>query len=392
MDDFNFDQLIERRGTGSLKWERYDPDVLPLWVADMDFASPEPAIQALHARVDHGLFGYELPSADLTEVICARLARLYGWAVLPEQIVFLPGLVTGINAACRAVGRPGEAVLVQTPVYPPFLTAPANHGLQLQTAELTPVVEGSILRYEIDYAAFEAAITPETRLFLLCHPHNPTGVDYSPQELSRLAEICLRHNVVICSDEIHCDLLLDGTRHTPLGALSPEVAAASITLMAPSKTYNVPGLGCSFAVIPQPELRRRVCEGCSGIVAHVNSMGLTAALAAYRYGDEWLAAACRYLTANRDALVHFVQTRLPELRTTVPQATYLAWLDCRGAVSGSPYEFFLEHARVGLNEGEEFGPGGQGFVRLNFGCPRSRLMTALEKMEAALKVQTLRVS
>jgi cysteine-S-conjugate beta-lyase len=387
VDDFNFDQLIERRGSGSIKWQYYDPDVLPMWVADMDFASPEPVLQALHARVDHGLFGYELPSTDLTEVICARLARLYGWAVSPEQIVYLPSLVTGINVACRAVGRPGEAVLVQTPVYPPFLTSPASHGLKLQTAELTPVVEGLSLRYEIDYAAFEAAITPETRLFMLCHPHNPTGSEYTPAQLTRLAEICLRHNVVMCSDEIHGELLLGDTRHTPLGALSPEVAAASITLMAPSKTFNVPGLSCSFAVVPQPELRERVNHACAGIVPHVNVMGLTAALAAYREGDEWLAALCRYLTANRDVMVNFVQRRMPELRMTVPQATYLAWLDCRTAVPGSPYKFFLNQARVALGDGADFGPGGEGFVRLNFGCPRSRLMSALEKMEAALHAQ-----
>jgi cysteine-S-conjugate beta-lyase len=385
VDDFNFDQIIERRGSGSLKWQLYDPDVLPLWVADMDFASPAPVLQALHARVDHGLFGYEMPSAALTETICARLDRMYGWAVTPDEIVYIPSLVTGINVACRAVCRPGEGMLVQAPVYPPFLTAPANHGLQLQTAELTPVVEGATLRYEIDYAAFEAAITPETRLFMLCHPHNPTGVEYTREQLTRLAEICLRHKLVICSDEIHCDLLLGGTRHTPLGSLSPEVAAASITMMAPSKTFNVPGLSCSFAIIPDAALRERVNLACAGIVPHVNALGLAAALAAYREGDAWLAALLRYLTANRDVLVDFVRTRLPGLHTTVPQATYLAWLDCRGVVPGSPHAFFLEKARVALNEGAHFGPGGEGFVRLNFGCPRSRLLLALEKMESALK-------
>ncbi len=385
MDDFNFDVPVERRGTGCLKWHTYEPDVQPLWVADMDFVSPEPVVQALQARVECGLFGYELPSAELTEVICARLARLYGWEVSPESIVYLPSLVTGINVACRAVSQSGGGVLVQTPVYPPFLSAPANYGLQLQTAELTAVAKGSTLQYEIDYDAFEAAITPETRLFLLCHPHNPTGVEYTPEQLSRMAEICLRHNVIICSDEIHCDLLLSARRHTPLGALSPEVAAASITLMAPSKTFNIPGLSCSFGVIPQPALRERVNQACAGIVPHVNSLGLTAALAAYRDGDDWLRALCRYLTANRDVLVTFIQTRLPRLRTTVPEATYLAWIDCREGVPGSPYEFFLQRARVALNDGALFGPGGEGFVRLNFGCPRVHLVEALEKMEAALR-------
>jgi cystathionine beta-lyase len=384
VDEFDFDRLIERRGTGSLKWQLYDPDVLPLWVADMDFAAPEAVLQALHARVDHGIFGYDLPSAALTDVICARLNRLYGWAVTPEEILYVPSLVTGINVACRAVGQPGEAVLAQTPVYPPFLLSPPGHGLALQTAELTCLVEGHTLRYEIDYDAFEAAITPQTRLFLLCHPHNPTGAEYTPEQLGRLAEICLRHNVVICSDEIHCDLLLGNTRHVPLAKLSPEIAAATITLMAPSKTFNVPGLSCSFAVIPDKALRDRVERAALGIVPHVNSMGLAAALAAYCEGETWLEALLHYLAANRDTLVDFVQKRLPGVRTTVPQATYLAWLDCREAVAGSPHQFFLEKARVALNDGATFGPGGEGFVRLNFGCPRSRLLEALEKMEAAL--------
>lgn len=383
MNTFNFDQVMDRRGSGCLKWDVYGPGVLPLWVADMDFPSPEPVIRALHQRVDCGFFGYEMPSPELAAVICERLKQRYQWAVTPEQIVFLPSLVTGINVACRAFGQPGEGVLVQTPVYPPFLTAPGSHGLTLQTAQLTLVGDGRTIHYEIDYAAFEAAITPQTRLFLLCHPHNPTGCDYSVEQLSRLAEICLRHQVIVCSDEIHCDLLLGDTRHTPLGALSPEIAARSMTLMAPSKTFNVPGLSCSFAVIASPDLRQRVNQACMGIVPHVNALGLAAALAAYREGDEWLAALCQYLTANRDALVSYVTERLPDVRITVPQATYLAWLDCRKCRGDSPYKFFLERAKVALNDGSTFGAGGQGFVRLNFGCPRSTLMEALDAMEAA---------
>jgi cystathionine beta-lyase len=385
LEEFNFDQIVERRGTGCLKWDLYGPEVLPLWVADMDFRSPEPVIRALHARVECGLFGYELPSPELSAMVCERLQRLYGWGVTPAQIVFLPSLVTGINVACRATGRPGEAVLVQTPVYPPFLSAPGSHGLTLQTAELTLVGDGRTIHYEIDYEAFEAAITPQTRLFLLCHPHNPTGAEYSVEQLNRLAEICLRHEVVICSDEIHCDLLLGGTRHTPLGSLSPEIAERSITLMAPSKTFNVPGLSCSFAVVPSADLRQRVNQACAGIVPHVNALGLAAALAAYGEGDAWLAALCGYLTANRDALVNFVTERLPGIRITVPQATYLAWLDCRAALPASPHEFFLHQAKIALNDGGTFGAGGEGFVRLNFGCPRSVLMEALRAMEAALR-------
>jgi cysteine-S-conjugate beta-lyase len=381
----NFDQVIERRNTGCAKWQTYGEDVLPMWVADMDFRSPEPVIQALRERVEHGVFGYAAPMPELTEVICARLQRMYGWTVTPEQIVYLPGVVSAINVACRAFGQSGEGVLVQTPVYPPFLSAPGNHGLELQAVELTRVEEAHTLRYEIDYGAFESAIAPRTRLFILCQPHNPTGQEYSPEQLTRLADICLRHDVLIVSDEIHGELMLGGTRHTPTASLAPEIAAHTITLMAPSKTFNLPGLGCSFAVVPNAEWRQRMAKASEGLVPLMNALGLIAALAAYHDGDEWRAALLEYLTANRDFLVNYVADKLPRIRTTVPQATYLAWLDCRDAgISGSPYEFFLHQAKVALGDGKAFGPGGEGFVRLNFGCPRSQLVEALERMRTAL--------
>lgn len=382
---YNFDQPIERRGTDSYKWNDYGPDVLPLWVADMDFASPEPVIRALQERVAHGVFGYGRATQELYEVICERMYRLYQWAVTPDQLLFLPGLVTGLNVVSRTIGQPGDGVLVQTPIYPPFLKAPINHDRTLDVAELAFSRDGQVLRYEVEYAGFEAAITPRTRLFILCNPHNPVGRSYTGEELARMAEICLRHNLVICSDEIHCDLLLDSVRHVPVAALSPEIADRCITLIAPSKTFNIAGLKCSVAIVSNPDLRRRLAFVSETMGLRVNILGYTAALAAYRDGADWLAELLPYLTANRDFLVNYVREHLPSLRTTMPEATYLAWFDCREtSIEGDPFNFFLKQARVALNDGTHFGQGGQGFVRLNFGCTRATLAEVLERIRAAL--------
>ena len=380
----NFDQSPCRQGTDSLKWQRYG-DALPLWVADMDFPTPEPVLTALRERVAHGVFGYGAPPEALTETLCARMADLYQWTVTPEQIIYLPGLVCGLNVVCRAVGEPGDEVLVQTPVYPPFLAAPGNQERQLVTAELTLETDGKRLYYTFDDTVLAAAISAHTRLFILCHPHNPVGRAFNNEELTRLAALCEHHDLTVCSDEIHCDLLLDGRRHTPLATLSPEIARRCITLMAPSKTFNIPGLGASFAIIQNPQLRQRFKQALRGIVPDVNILGLTAALAAYQHGGDWLRELLLYLTANRDYLADTVIRALPGIQATVPEATYLAWLDCRDAgIPGNPQHFFLEQAGVALNDGATFGPGGEGFVRVNFACPRARLAEGLERMRGAL--------
>jgi cystathionine beta-lyase len=379
---YNFDQTIQRRSSGSAKWQFYDEDVIPLWVADMDFESPREVIEALQARAAHGVFGYELPSKELGDVICARLEKTYQWKVLPDELVYLPGLVTGINVAVRAACNAGDAMITQTPVYYPFLDAPKNFGAVLQEVELTRRDDGSIIRYETDFEKFEESITPQTKLFMLCNPHNPGGFSYRREQLARLGEICLKHNVVVCSDEIHCDLLLEGQRHTPLASLAPELAANCITLMAPSKTFNVAGLGCSYAVIQNEELRRKFKAAAEGVVPLINVFGLTAALAAYQHGDEWLSQVLPYLRANRDTLVEYVRKNLLQIRLTNPEATYLAWLDCREAgIDGNPQKFFLEKARVAFSDGATFGKGGEGFVRLNFGCTRATLQEALGRMK-----------
>jgi cystathionine beta-lyase len=384
--DYNFDEVVERRGTDSGKWHYYTDDVLPMWVADMDFKSPPAVMRALHERIDHGVFGYGRDPAQLKAVICDRMARLYNWTVSPGEIVFLPGLVCGLNVVSRAIGESGDGVLVTPPVYPPFLSAPKNQDRRLHVAELAVERQGQHLHYTVDFDPFAAAIQPSTRLFLLCNPHNPVGRAYTQPELLQMAELSLRNDLVICSDEIHSDLLLDDTPHIPIASLSPEISQRTITLLAPSKTYNLPGLGCSLAIVQDAELRRRVVQASAGIVPHVNVLGFVAALAAYTEGDEWLTALRAYLTANREYVVTFLAEHLPQIRTTVPEATYLAWLDCREVgIEGNVQKYLLEHAKVALNDGAGFGEGGAGFLRLNFGCPRPLLEQGLRQVAAALQ-------
>jgi cystathionine beta-lyase len=384
--NFNFDEIIERRATDSEKWNHYSADVLPLWVADMDFRAAEPILRALHDRVEHGVFGYGGVTQQLRETICERLTRLYAWDVEPDQIALIPGVVPGLNLATQAVAGPGMGVLMQTPVYPPFLVAPRNSGSKRQEMRLTRGEDG---RYEIDFDWFEAAIDEKTRVFILCNPHNPVGRVWTPVELARMAEICARHNVVICSDEIHCDLVYSGHQHTPIASLSPEIAQNTITLMSPSKSFNLPGLYCSFAVIQNPKLCQSFREARRGIVGPGNLLGFAAAQSAYSEAEDWLSELLIYLEGNRDFLFNTITRELPMLTMVKPEGTYLAWLDCsKAGIDGLPGAFFLKQAKVGLVEGTQFGRGGEGFVRLNFGCPRATLQEALERMKTALEKVT----
>lgn len=378
---YDFDELIDRRCSESAKWHRYGQDVLPMWVADMDFRSPEPVIQALRERVDHGVFGYGTEPPKLREVVVERLANLYDWQVSSEDLIFVPGVVTGFNLACRAVTSPGDGVLMQTPSYPPILDAPPNARLSRDGMELTRQPDG---RYVVDFAAFGEAITERTRVFILCNPQNPVGRVFQRDELERMAEICLCHNIVICSDEIHCDLVFQGKRHLPIASLEPEISSQTITLMAPSKTFNIAGLHCSVAIVQDPGLRERFKTACVGVVPHVTIMGYVAALAAYRDGQPWLDHLLTYLESNLDYLVQAVDD-LPGVSMARPEGTHLAWLDCRqSGIPGNPHRFFLQEAKVAVNDGSTFGKGGEGFVRLNFGCPRATLVEALDRIQAAL--------
>jgi len=380
---YDFDTPVERRGTDSQKWQKYaGRDVLPLWVADMDFRSPPEVIAALQARVDHGVFGYARPVPAMTAAVVAMLQARHGWTIEPAWLVWLPGLVVGLNVAARAFARRGEAVLCTPPVYPPFMTAPAHQGRAVLTAPLA--LNSAERRWEIDWDALERAVTPQTRLFFLCHPHNPVGRVFRRDELTRLAGFCLRHDLLLCSDEIHCDLILDDLRHVPAALLGPEIARRTITLLAPSKTYNLPGFGTSLAVIPDAELRARFVRATAGIVAEVNVLGYTACAAAYREGEPWRQALLAYLRGNRALLLAALDRDLPGVRLEAPiEATYLAWLNVAALGLPDPAAHF-ERAGVGLSDGRHFGAAPARYLRLNFGCPRATLAEALARMKRAL--------
>jgi cysteine-S-conjugate beta-lyase len=383
-----FDQIVSRRQTNSEKWTHYPDDVLPFWVADMDFPAPPAILDSLHSAVSHGVFGYEAATKALKETVAARIEKLYGWKVDPQAVIATPGIVSGFNAAAIALCQPGEGYLIQPPVYMPFNHLQHNHGFIRQEALLKLSTKGNELHYMVDWDAFGAgfnSLDSKTRMFLLCSPHNPTGQIYSKEELLRMAEICIREDVVIVSDEIHSEILLGDFTHTPIASLSMEIADRSVTLIAPSKTFNVPGLFCGFAIIPNSELRAKFIKAMDRMTLHVNSLGLIAAQTAFSGAcDEWLMDLRGYLTSNRDFIVGYIKENIPELLTTVPDATYLAWFDFSKLNISDPYKFLLKHAKIALNDGATFGTGGKGFVRFNFGTARSLVAEGLGRIKKAI--------
>ncbi len=388
-----FDKIINRRLSHSTKWNAFPEDILPMWVADMDFAAPAPILDALRKTLEHGVLGYEFPTAALNERVAERMQRLYNWDVKPADVVPVPGLVTGFNIAAKITCQPGEGILIQPPVYFPFMKVQKNTGTVMQVAELQNIKHGRTHHYEINWDVFENALHSEgakTSMFLFCNPHNPTGTIYGEEELKKISEICEREDLLICSDEIHSELLLDGHKHIPIATISPETAQRTVTLVAASKTFNVAGLFVGFAIIQNEEIREKFKAELERLTFHTNSLGHIAAEVAFSgVCDSWLAEAMTYLAENRDFLVKYVKENLPGINISVPDATFLAWLDCKeliknGKIIGSPHEFFLEEAKVALNEGSAFGPGGEGFVRLNFACPREVLVEGLERIRKAL--------
>jgi cystathionine beta-lyase len=377
-----FDQIVPRRNTDSIKWNLYPEDVIPLWIADMDFQSPPEIIQALHERIDHGIFGYGSPSAALSDTIINHMQKEFNWAIQAEWIVWLPGLVTGLNLFCKAISQTHTQVIVQPPVYPPLHLAPAASGLNPVYSPLVQNLDG---RYEMDFTDLEEKMRGGTRSMILCNPHNPVGRVFSRDELHQLAELCEKYNVILCSDEIHCDLVLKGFNHTPVASLSETIGDKTITLMAPSKTYNIAGLGCSFAIVPNEDLRKSFKQASWGIVPHVNILGLSAAEAAYKYGKPWVDEVLRTLENNYAYLSKFVREKLSPISMQSVEGTYLAWLDCRKLNLDNPSQFFLEKCKVALNNGADFGEPGKGFVRLNFACPKTILDQALNQMEKGLR-------
>jgi len=382
MDGYNFDRIINRRGSNAIKWDLFGEETLPLWVADMDFASPKEVISDVQARLDHPIFGYQSKDMELLDVIVDWMFKQHGWKITPEDILLVPGVVAGFNWVVRCFTEIKDSVIFQTPVYFPFFNISKNNNVQQITVPLKNTDNG----YEIDFDEFEGEIREDTRIFILCNPHNPVGRVYRKDELERLGEICLTNDILICSDEIHCDLVYPGHTHLPIASLSKELAMNTITLMAPSKTFNIPGLNFSFAVVQNEALRSKMTKARNGIIGEPNILAQSAAKAAYKYGREWLEALLKYLDQNRQLVVEFTKINIPEIQVHSPEGTYLAWLDCSALnLKEGPYKFILENAKVALNNGEVFGGNSSGFVRLNFGCPKSVLMKALNKMAVSIQ-------
>ncbi|MGL4545189.1 MalY/PatB family protein [Plesiomonas sp.] len=375
---FNFDTPVDRSHSDSDKWNKYaGEDILPMWVADTDFRSPPAVIEALHKRVEHGVFGYGYgASSVLTEAFIARMQTRYDWAIKPEWLVFLPGLVCGLNLAVRAFTAQGQRSIAPSPIYPPFVKSSAFAGIEQVLAPVT-LQQG---RWVMNLDSIASEMQGNEKLLMLCNPQNPGGTIYRREELLAQAEFARQHNLLICSDEIHCDLLLDNQPHIPIAALNADAEQRSITLMAPSKTFNIAGLGASIAIIPNDKLRQQFIKARAGIVPGVDIMAYTAAEAAYLAGDAWLEAQLDYLRINRDITEERVNA-MPYLTMAHTEATYLAWIDCSALPVQNPHRFF-EHAGIGLSAGGDFGDAA--FVRLNFGCTRALLNQALDRMERAV--------
>ena len=364
--EYDFDVRIERRNTGSNKWSRYGADVLPMWVADMDFAAAPEIIAAITERLQHPVLGYCVARPELRQQIVADMADKYGWTIAPEDIVFLPGVEPGFNMAIKALLAPGEVLAIQAPIYRPILTAPRHWDL-------------TRLDFDVDRPIGEQRRTlAMADAVLLCNPHNPTGKVYEEDELRALASAT--GDKPIISDEIHCELVFDGRRHVPIASLDPTIAQRTITLMSAAKTFNTPGLKAAFAIIQNPELRARFDGARLGMVDSVNVLGLEAMLAAFRDCSGWREQVVRYLQGNRDHLFDVVTNRLPGISMQAPQATYLAWLDCTALGLPDPQGYFLEQAGVAMSAGSDFGSAYGQFVRLNFGCTRATLEEAVERM------------
>lgn len=373
---FDFNQWIDRRHSDSLKWHKYgDRDVLPLWVADSDFRSPPSVIEAIKQRAEHGVFGYGATPTGLIDITLSRLAQRYNWQIEPDWIVLLPGVVCGLNLSVRAFTESGESTVSPTPIYPPFRgaakladRAQVNLPLRLQDDRWMMNLDNS-------------AMQGNERLLMLCNPQNPGGTVYRRDELEAQLAFAQQHDLIVCSDEIHCDLLLSpGAQHIPFAALSEDAAQRSITLLSPSKTFNIAGLGASLAIIPNPELRARFKRVREGIVPGVDILALVAAEAAWRDGDAWLAAQLDYLRANRDWLVAQVNA-LPELQMAAPEATYLGWIDASRLDVANPMAYFEQHG-LGFSPGHDFGD--DNFVRFNFGCTRATLEQAVTRLQKAV--------
>ena len=380
---YQFDIIPNRRNTNCVKWDIFPESDLPLWVADMDFEICPKIIDAIKKRMEHPVFGYTMESPEFKQVFCERIEKRYNWKISPDDIILVPGIVSGFNFAIRSFCKNTDSVIYQTPAYPPFIEGPHNFSIEGIANDLYYLDKEQI--WKIDYEKFEEQIKENTSLFILCNPHNPVGRSFTEEELIRLGKICLKHGVRICSDEIHCEILYQGAKHTPIASINDAFANHTITFMAPSKTFNIPGLACSVAIIQNPEMREQFKKAYNGLGSHVTILSQEAGLAAYRDCEDWLDELLVYLEGNRDYVRNYINQNLPLIKVNRIEATFLQWLDCSSLpIEGSPAEFFAERANVQLNDGKAFGKGYEKFVRLNFGTNRDTLTEALERMKKAL--------
>lgn len=372
---YDFDRVITRRGTGSLKWDKF-PTLDPFWVADMDFTAPPAVLDTLQERVAHGVLGYALPHAGLMEALLDYMQKRHGLIVKEQEIVHLGGLVCALSMVAQAIGKPGDKIMTCTPIYPPFISVHHDADKKCITVPHTQA-NG---RWEFDWEAMEAAVTPDTGIFLLSNPQNPLGRAFTYNEIEQLATFCDRHDMVLVSDEIHCDLILDevATPHICAAGLPDELQKRIITLLAPSKTYNIAGMGYAFAVIRDDSLRRKFTQAKGHTQPEIGCLSYYTAEAAYRHGEPWRQELISYLARNRNTVTDFIRTRLPGCIIPDIEATYLAWIDCRALEIENPADFLEKEAALYLSDGAYF--GAPGHIRFNYGCPHARVIEGLEKL------------
>ncbi len=383
---YDFDRIYDRTSTLSSKWSVREvfgrDDVLPMWIADMDFCVPQPVVDAMKHRMEHPIFGYTRVNPELYDAIAKRLDSKYGWEIDKEWIVITPGVMPSVHTSVLAFTQPEDSVVVQSPVYPPFWSAVSDNNRKLSVNKL----KLSNHMYGMDFEDLSCKFKKGAKMIVLCSPHNPGGRVWTKQELKLLGDIVIDSGGVVISDEIHCELVLQGYSHTPFASISEKFAMSSVTCMAPSKTFNIPGLRTSIAIIPNEELRQKFNRTRGRIMGSPGIFGLIAMEAAFTKGDEWLTQLLQYIKGNVDYAMNYFSNKIPEIKPMRPESTYLLWLDCRnlGLKSGQLKDFFVEKAKVGLNDGATFGPEGEGFMRLNVGCPRRILEEGLQRIETAV--------
>ena len=385
---YNFDEIIDRHNTGAIKIEKCKAlfgtdDLIPLWVADMDFRTPEFITNSIIQRLEHPILGYTTACEDYYQSVLNWIEHLHHWKVERQWLGFLPGIVPGLAFSVNAFTQPNDEIIVQPPVYPPFLNVPTKNDRKVVYNPLKEI-NG---RFEMDFDDLERKITGRTRLFILCNPHNPGGRAWDKDTLIQLAEICYKHGILVVSDEIHSDMALPGNRHTPFATASELAEQNSITYMAPSKTFNMAGLISSSYIIPNKDIRKKFSEYLENSeLANGNIFAYFAARAAYQNGTEWLKQMIDYIQGNMEYVVDFLHQHIPQIKPMIPQASFLIWLDCSGMNMNSNeiQDFMVKKAKLGLNKGITFGPGGERHLRLNIGCPRSVLNEAMSLLKKAM--------